>query len=111
MKEKTARRSSLTLLEVGVILVIAVSLGAYVVQRANVARQKAVAGTLKAAGAKIKFSQHNSDANWAQAALLLCALSPLRSDIDPNRPFAGHSAGSPQWNAASSMSRRFIQSA
>lgn len=54
------RRSSLTLLELGVILVIAVSLGAYVVQRANVARQKAVAGTLKAAGAKIKYGDDGS---------------------------------------------------
>lgn len=60
MSEKAARRSSLTLLEVGIILLIAVGLGAYVMQRAKEARRRAVAGALKAAGAKIQYGQDKS---------------------------------------------------
>jgi internalin A len=58
MTEKPAkRRSSLTLLEVGVILVIAAALGTFVMHRATEARRRAVAGALKAAGAKIKYGE------------------------------------------------------
>ncbi|MBC8290363.1 MAG: hypothetical protein H8E37_08605, partial [Planctomycetes bacterium] len=57
MSEKAARRSSLTLLEVGIILLIAVGLGAYVMQRAKEARRRAVAGVLKSAGAKIIYGK------------------------------------------------------
>lgn len=53
MSEKTARRSSLTLLEVGVFLLVAVVLGSFVMQRAKEARRRAVAGSLRAAGAVI----------------------------------------------------------
>ena len=60
MSEKAARRSSLTLFEVGIILLIAVGLGAYVMHRAKEARRRAVAGVLKAAGAKIQYGKDES---------------------------------------------------
>jgi len=60
MPEKAARRSSLTLLEVGLILLIAVGLGAYVMHRAKETRRRAVAGVLKAAGAKIQYGEDQS---------------------------------------------------
>ena len=60
MSEKAARRSSLTLLEVGIILLIAVGLGAYVMHRAKEARRRAVAGVLKAAGANIQYGKDQS---------------------------------------------------
>lgn len=56
-KKPAKRRSSLTLLEVGVVLVIAVALGIFVAHRAKEARRRAVAGALKAAGAKIKYGE------------------------------------------------------